>query len=247
MGKKKGLLSDTTEQTYRIKDVGSNHREYSKEYPEILRGIMSVEDYIGYINRINEVAYVSMKILFLSYIPMFVGLPLCPLIIIVVGPPYGPIIGPVLFMVGFFLSMPGILIFNERKKKATRCIETIVDEINIRFDNYGLTWACHKGVTHLPRYITITLINVNRPGSLTPLYSPASISGDISSSLSSSSATPQYNMQTYPPTYEPPVYPSAPPPATSSSKSEFHAIITPNEEPPSPSYPGDPTMFTIVN
>lgn len=248
MGKEKGLLSDTAEQKYRIKDVGRIHRRYSNEYPEMLQGIMSIEDYISYINRINGVAYVPMKIYFLSLVPFFLGVVSISILLLITRS-FG-LIGLALIIVSSFLSMIGIAILNSRKKGATQLINRIVNEINECYNNFGLTWACHKGVTHPPRYITITLVNANRDdSSLIPMYSPVS-SSPPPSSISSPT---QINMQTY----KPPVYPSAPPqtasPSSSSSSlqsttgTEFHAIITPNDEPSSPSYPSDPTMFTVIN
>lgn len=231
---------------------------FSKEYPQILHGIIQKGEYIDYLKRIEEALFVSKKI-FLALIP--------PILVFIAGiigisitglPPLAAII-----FVGFMWYGISLFVFifrySKKEKKAKEKAEEILKEINARYYHRGIKWSfsaiVEKGVLSF-KCIDITAFTPGTPNAppiddvvvnvtqydIAPGIVPGTYGGapqpyhPEAPLLSQQNGTYGTNPQV--------LYPSAPPLSSSSS---HYSISGVSEESDFSTYPGDPSIIIDVN
>lgn len=208
---------------YRVNRVDD---EFSRVYPEILGEVMTKDEYIGYLKRLEKACRVTKKVDFILIIP-FVLFPL-PLI---VGITTENVIASVLCGLFWFAASFGSMIFiivilAKMHKRAVHRAEAIIEEINQRFKVRGVRFVHTPGGFNGLGYIEIVLTNPNsKEPSIPDPWAQMSYPGvnkDISSQLPATNAP-------YP-LFSP--IPSAPPPSATG------AIVDPQY----PAYP--PTKYS---
>ena len=143
---------------YRVNRVDD---EFSRVYPEILGEVMTKDEYIGYLKRLEKACRVTKKVDFILIIP-FVLFPL-PLI---VGITTENVIASVLCGLFWFAASFGSMIFMARTKEkmhkqAVHRAEAIIEEINQRFKVRGVRFVYTPGEKNDLGYIEIMLTNPN--------------------------------------------------------------------------------------
>lgn len=112
----------------------------SKEYPQLLRGIMQEGEYVDYIKRIEDSIKYSKKFVCLPIIP-FILFPITAVIIVTTGLTYLAFL-PVIAMICFAVSIAFVLVQCAKKnKKAMEKLEDVLKDINRMYYSRGVKWT----------------------------------------------------------------------------------------------------------
>ena len=230
-----------------------NDKEFSKEYPGVLRGIMHEGEYVDYLKRIEEAGHASGTIALIMIVPMLIVIFAFILLRILNNDLAMSIVMPLISFISFLGA--AIIFFvklDKNKKKAIKRVGIIIEEINQRYNPCGIRFTYVPEENKNPKHIDITMINPNDSQNYGPdpwaqmTYSGINNNNGTPSESQNQSNTSYTPYSPYSP-YSP--IPSAPPEQTTSindSSSSSSAIITSTELPTIPTYPGDPTMFTVI-
>lgn len=226
---------------HRVNSTDDN--KFSKEYPDMLRGIMTEGEYLGYLERIEEAGQTSSKTIVLNVTMFILFLPLIGLFfsgLFMVGVIYG--------FCWFVICMFLVVIINKSQRdghrNAEQGISTAINSINNQLYSRGVKFLYAQGTEGTPRYIDVVLFNPNSTKGTD--YSPStpmsysSISTSTRPPNKSKSKPTQYPYDMYQssqPFYSP--VPSAPPPDAFSSGYQTDFSM------PS-GFDGDTSMFSMV-
>lgn len=237
MMEKKALLDGTMPpNTWKVKNTGKFNVRFSKEYPEMLRGIMQEGEFSDYLGRINEALYVPVWRFLLIFLPFILFIPIPILFTLLDSPIAGGIYMGCLVVFCIVIELASLITLMMRGKAADVRVNEIIGEINQRFYSRGAHWAYSRGTKYVPSCIDITFFNPSTaPQSAAPSTWGQTPYSSIGAPAQSASMPICYSP--FSSSYSPytPYTPSAPPPP--------QGIVGSADLPPAPpSYPGDPSV-----
>ena len=240
------LLQTPPPNVHRITSTGrfGSNFEFSKEFPPMLRGIMTEPEYVEYIRRLEEAGKApKLPIPLLAVAPfLLTGISWISVLWLDFQVVW------VISLGCFALSMAAVYIgvgsYTSRNSKAALArIEVVINEINQRYYSRGVKW------THIPKaenascYIDVVLFNPNSTAPTDP-WTGMSYSTTATAPPLATTATATTTATTTAPGY---AATAAPPPTSYSTTGTilsypgYPSAPPPTATAPQPAYPGGPS------